>query len=37
MQAEKTSKIEEKPKAANSDKKKKQDHKVLKHIFPWMK
>ena len=37
MQAEKTSKIEEKPKAANSDQKKKQDHKVLKHIFPWMK
>lgn len=37
MQAEKTSKIEERPKAANSDQKKKQDHKVLKHIFPWMK
>jgi len=34
---EKKEKIEEKPKAANSDQKKKQDHKVLKHIFPWMK
>lgn len=34
---EKKEKVEEKPKAANSDQKKKQDHKVLKHIFPWMK
>lgn len=37
-QAEKISKkVEEKSKAANSDQKKKQNHKVLKYIFPWMK
>ncbi|MES5120266.1 mucin-binding protein [Lactobacillus gasseri] len=37
-QAEKTSKkVKEKSKAANSDEKKKKNHKVLKYIFPWMK
>ena len=37
-QAEKISKkVKEKSKVANSDQKKKQNHKVLKYIFPWMK
>lgn len=37
-QAEKTfKKIKEGSKTAGSDEKKKKNHKVLKHIFPWMK
>lgn len=34
---DKTSKVEEKTKDTNLDQEKSQDHKVLKHIFPWMK